>query len=94
MMCGHSRWRSSRVSDGPHKGVPEYQEWPRRPRWEICERQSAPWRWMAVLISWNCGMMLSSQLLISAQSFTDVGWMLEEPNIITVPQPPLAFSSW
>ena len=42
--CGHSRWRSSRVSEGAHSGTPEYQEWPRRPRCEICERQSAPWR--------------------------------------------------
>ena len=30
---------------------------------------------------------------ISAQSLTEVGWMLEEPNIITTPQPPFAFSS-
>ena len=94
MTCGHSRWRSSRVSEGAHSGVPEYQEWPRRPRCEICDRQRAPWRWMAALISRNCGMTPSSQLLTSPQSLIDVGWMLEEPNIMTTPQPPFAFSSW
>jgi len=39
-------------------------------------------------------MTLSSQLLTSPQSLIDVGWMLDEPNIITTPQPPRAFSSW
>ena len=94
MTCGHSRCRSSRVSEGAQRGTPEYQEWPRRPRCEICERQSAPCRWMASLICRNWGMMVSSQLFTSPQSLTEVGWMLDEPNIITTPQPPFAFSSW
>jgi hypothetical protein len=39
-------------------------------------------------------MTLSSQLFTSPQSFTEVGWMLDDPNIITTPHPPFAFSSW
>ena len=81
------------MSDGAQSGTPEYQECPRRPRCEIWERQSAPCRWIASLIWRNWGMMPSSQLFTSPQSFTEVGWMLDEPNIITTPQPPLAFSS-
>ena len=49
---------------------------------------------MASLICRNWGMIVSSQLFTSPQSLTEVGWMLDEPNIITTPQPPFAFSSW
>lgn len=92
---GWARWAGSGMAEGATKGSQSpVDQRPRAPMWVIWIITAAPWEWTSSASSASqrttsslCSWMLPKACGLSRS-------MTEDPPIIVIAMPPLAFSAW